>query len=178
MVYVGCRDAHVYALDAASGRKRWDYPTSKSWVISTPAVRDGMVYAGTSDSARVMGLDARTGRLKLNVDTGAYVFSSPALAGNIIYIGAHSGTLFAIDAKTGSIVSRFQTEGARSDPLKVLTAEGGLNIQAFTPTFGDFQDMYIDFYRFRSVGAIMSSPTVAGGVVFFGSLDGNVYALG
>ena len=37
-VYVGCRDAHVYALDAATGRKKWDYPTSKSWVIGTPAV--------------------------------------------------------------------------------------------------------------------------------------------
>ena len=28
----------------------------------------------------------------------------------------------------------------------------------FTPTFNDFQDMYIDFYRFASIGAIMSSP--------------------
>ncbi|MGH9869324.1 MAG: PQQ-binding-like beta-propeller repeat protein [Candidatus Polarisedimenticolia bacterium] len=37
--------------------------------------------------------------------------------------------------------------------------------------------MYIDFFRFRSVGAIMSSPAVAGGVVFVGSMDGNVYAL-
>src|SRR3989442_1797778 len=50
-VYIGCRDAHVYAVDAATGRKKWDYPTSKSWVISTPAVRDGMVYVGTSDSS-------------------------------------------------------------------------------------------------------------------------------
>ena len=80
-VYVGCRDAHVYALDAATGRKRWDYPTSKSWVIGTPAVRNGLVYVGTSDSARLMALDAKTGRLRFNFDAKAYMFSSPALAG-------------------------------------------------------------------------------------------------
>jgi outer membrane protein assembly factor BamB len=37
--------------------------------------------------------------------------------------------------------------------------------------------MYIDFYRFVSVGAIMSSPAVEDGVVYVGSLDGNLYAL-
>jgi outer membrane protein assembly factor BamB len=46
-----------------------------------------------------------------------------------------------------------------------------------TPTFGDFQDMYVDFYRFISVGAIMGSPAVDKGVVYVGSTDGNLYAL-
>ena len=68
VVYVGSRDAHVYALDAATGRKKWDYPTSKSWVNTTPTVRDGLVYAATSDSSRFFALDARTGRLRFNVE--------------------------------------------------------------------------------------------------------------
>ncbi len=59
----------------------------------------------------------------------------------------------------------------------MLDADGGLNRGAFTPVFGDFEDMYIDFYRFISVGAIMSSPVVDGSVLFFGSMDGNLYAL-
>ncbi len=37
--------------------------------------------------------------------------------------------------------------------------------------------MYIDAYKFMSVGAIMSSPVVDKGVVYFGSMDGNLYAL-
>jgi eukaryotic-like serine/threonine-protein kinase len=96
-VYAGCRDAHVYAVDAATGRKRWDYPTSKSWVNGTPAVRDGAVYVGTSDSARFMALDAKTGRLRFNFDAKAYMFSSAALAGDLAYVGDHSGRLYAID---------------------------------------------------------------------------------
>jgi len=80
-VYIGCRDAHVYAIDALTGRKKWDYPTNKSWVIGTPAVRDGLVWVGTSDSARFMALETKTGRLRFNFDAKAYMFSSPALAG-------------------------------------------------------------------------------------------------
>ena len=176
-VYVGCRDAHVYAIDALTGRKKWDYPTSKSWVIGTPAVRDGVVYVGTSDSARFMALDAQLGRLRFNFDAKAYIFSSAALAGGMAYVGSHNGKLYALDTKTGKLEWEFQTDASKADPLKVLNPDGSFNQDAFAPLFGDFEDMYLDFYRYRSVGAVMSSPAVAGGVVFFGSMDGNLYAL-
>ena len=176
-VYVGCRDAHVYALDAATGRKKWDYPTSKSWVIGTPAVRDGMVYVGTSDSSRFMALDAKTGRLRFNFDAKAYMFSSAALAGGLAYVGDHNGRLYAIDAKTGKLAWEFMTDAAKNDPMKVLNADGSLKRESFAPLFGDFQDMYLDFNRFISIGAIMSSPAVDRGTVYFGSMDGNLYAL-
>jgi len=167
----------VYALDALTGRKRWDYPTSKSWVNGTPAVRDGMVYVGTSDSARFMALDAKSGRLRWNFNAKAYMFSSAALAGDLAYVGDHNGRVYAVDAKSGTLAWEFQTEASKQDPMKVLNADGSLKQEAFTPTFGDFQDMYIDFYRFASIGAIMSSPAVDKGVVFVGSMDGNLYAL-
>lgn len=177
VVYVGCRDAHVYALDAATGRRLWDYSTGKSWVIGTPSVRDGIVYAGTSDSSRFFALDAKTGRLLFNADTKAYVFSSAALCGPRAYVGCHNGTLYAFDARTGAVAWTFRTEGSRRDPLKLLDPELHLDQAAFHPVTGDFGDMYIDFYRFTTVGGIMASPAVVDGVVYFGSLDGNLYAL-
>lgn len=176
-VYIGCRDAHVYALDAATGRKKWDYPTSKSWVIGTPAVRDGRVYVGTSDSARFMALDAKTGRLVFNFDAKAYMFSSAALAGDLAYVGNHNGKLYAINLKTGKPAWEFQTEASKTDRMKILNSDGSLNQESFVPVFGDFEDMYIDFYRFVSVGAIVSSPVVDRGTVYVGSMDGNLYAL-
>jgi eukaryotic-like serine/threonine-protein kinase len=176
-VYVGCRDAHVYAIDAATGRKKWDYPTSKSWVIGTPAVADGSVYVGTSDSARLLALDSGTGRLRFNFDAKAYIFSSAAVASGIVYVGDHNGKLYAIDAKTGKLAWEFQTDASKADPLKVLKPDGSLNPEAFAPLFGDFEDMYVDVLKFVSIGAIFSSPAVDKGVVFFGSMDGFLYAL-
>jgi eukaryotic-like serine/threonine-protein kinase len=176
-VFVGCRDAHVYAFDAATGRKKWDYPTSKSWVNGTPAVRDGLVYVGTSDSSRFMALDAATGRLRFNFDAKSYVFSSAALAGGLAYFGSHNGKLYAVDARTGGLAWEFQTEASKKDPLRVLKPDGSFDRAGFAPVFGDFQDMYVDFYRFVSVGGIMGSPVVDRGMVFVGSLDGSLYAL-
>lgn len=176
-VYVGCRDAHVYALDAKTGRKKWDYPANKSWVNTTPAVADGIVYAGTSDSSRFMALDTATGRLRFNFDVKAYVFSSPAIAGNTVYFGAHNGKVYALDTRAGTLRSSFQTEASRLDPMKLLDADGGLNRDAFAPVFNDFQDMYLDFYRFMSIGSILSSPVVDHGMVYVASMDGNLYAL-
>jgi outer membrane protein assembly factor BamB len=177
-VYVGCRDAHVYAIDAATGHKKWDYPTSKSWVIGTPAVRDGVVYVGTSDSSRFMALDAKNGRLRFNFDAKAYVFSSAALAGDLAYVGDHNGRLYAIDIKSGKLAWEFQAPGSKADPLKILNSDGSLNQEVlYAPVFGDFEDMYIGIYKFTTIGSIMSSPVVDKGVVYFGSMDGNLYAL-
>ena len=134
-VFVGSWDGSLYAIDAATGRKKWNYPTSKSWVNGTPAVRDGLVYVGTSDSSRFMALDARTGRLRWYFDAKAYIFSSAALAWE------------------------FQTASSKQDRMKALNPDGSLNEEGFTPVFGDFQDMYVDFYRYISIGAIMSSPS-------------------
>jgi outer membrane protein assembly factor BamB len=177
VVYVGCRDAHVYALDASTGRKKWDYPTSKSWVNTTPAVRDGLVYAATSDSSRFFALDARTGRLKFNFDARAYVFSSPALGGGFAYFGSHNGKVYAVDAKTGQLAWEFQTESSRANTQQLLQPDGRLNDAAFKQQFGDFQDMYVDFSRFLSIGAIFGSPALDRGTLYVGSTDGYLYAL-
>ena len=178
VVYVGCRDAHVYAIDAITGKKKWDYPTSKSWVIGTPAVRDGVVYVGTSDSSRFMALDAKNGRLRWNFDVKAYAFSSPALAGDLAYFGSHNGRFYAVNVKTGKSAWEFQTEAAKKDPNKILNADGSLNQEVlYAPVFGDFEDMYLALYKFMSIGAIVSSPVVDKGKVYFGSMDGNLYAL-
>ncbi len=177
-VYVGCRDGHVYALDAATGHRKWDYSTSMSWVITTPAVRDGTVYVGTSDSARFHALDARTGRLRFTFDAKGYVDSSPALAGDLAYVGVTNGRLDAIDIKSGKLAWQFQTESSKKDSQKLLNADGSFNNDAiYAPVFHDFQDMPVAVSRIFSLGAIFSSPVVDHKTVYFGSTDGFLYAL-
>ena len=55
--------------------------------------------------------------------------------------------------------------------------DGSLSDMAYAPVFGDFQDLYIAFFRFLSVGAIFSSPVVDRGTLYFGSADGRLYAI-
>lgn len=175
VVYVGCRDGHIYALDAATGRQNWAYSTSQSWVNSTPAVGNGVVYVGTSDTHRIIALDARTGSLRYVLDGKALIFGSVALAGDLALVGTFAGRLVAVDAKGGKITWDFRTDGAKADSLHVLAPDG--TFRSSTPVFHNFLDMTIGLYRYFSAGAILSSPAVSGGVIFFTSTDGNLYAL-
>ena len=86
VVYIGCRDSNLYAIDAATGSEKWRFNDSGSWVISSPAVAQGKVIFGTSDSSALLSsLDAETGKQIVRQQGSAYMFSSPSVAGNIVY---------------------------------------------------------------------------------------------
>src|SRR5262249_49018859 len=124
---------------------------------------------------RFHALDAKTGRLLWVFDAKALIFGSAALAGDLAYVGSFNGRLFAIDTKSGQLAWEFQTESSKADPLKGLNPDGSTTKSQ--PVFHNFMDMTLYLYRMFSVGAILSSPVVDRGVVYFGSADGNVYAL-
>ena len=86
VVYFGCRDAKLYALDILTGAKKWAADNKGSWVIGSPAVKDGKVYYSTSDGGLFHGVDARTGAELFALRFQWPMFSSPAVAGNIAYL--------------------------------------------------------------------------------------------
>ncbi|MFE7835490.1 PQQ-binding-like beta-propeller repeat protein [Streptomyces sp. NPDC057474] len=59
VVFVGCRDGNLYAVDAASGEQRWKIRTGGA-VLSSPAVAGGVVYVGSQDG-NLYAVDAATG---------------------------------------------------------------------------------------------------------------------
>jgi eukaryotic-like serine/threonine-protein kinase len=178
IVYFGCRDSHLYALDALSGTERWAFATGTSWVVSSPAVRDGVVYFATSDTATVQAVDAITGKPRYSLSFNHWpFFSSPALAGDFLYIGSHAGKLIAINTRQHTVAWTLATDGARQNAAALTNAQGAPDYEA---VYGDFfyDDMVSGAKRMFSVGSVVSSPVVAGETVFFGSWDGQLYAVG
>ena len=177
IVYFGCRDSNFYALDAATGKERWRFNNKGSWVIGSPAVTDGKVYFGTSDTATFYALDAKSGAQLFSLGFHGWpLFSSPAVAGDRVYIGSHEGKLFAIDLKTQKLAWTFATDGSKKNGASYTKPDGTTNYDlAFTDFFYD--DMVSGVQRLMTIGAILSSPVVAGDSVYVGSADGNLYAL-
>lgn len=177
VVYFGCRDSNLYALDAVTGRKKWAFSNQGSWVIGSPAVRDGKVYFATSDSGLFYSMDAKTGSPIFSLKfQGWPMFSSPAVAGNMLYLGSHMGKLIAIDLAGQKIAWMFETEGAKQSAAAWTKPDGTPNYEAaYASNFYD--DLVTGVSRMLAVGTILSSPVVVDGVIYFGSADGNLYAL-
>jgi len=177
IVYFGCRDSNLYALDADTGEKKWSYDNKGSWVIASPIVYEGKVYFATSDSGMFRAVNAKTGADIFTLKfSGWPTFSSPSIARGMLYVGSHSGKLYAIDLGQQKTAWEFQTEGARQNGAAYTNADGTPNYQAAFA--GDFyDDMVAGVRKLMTVGAIYSSPVLVDGVLYFGSTDGYLYAL-
>jgi outer membrane protein assembly factor BamB len=176
-VYFGCRDSHMYALDEKSGQKVWSTDMHGSWVISSPAVRDGKVYFATSDSGLFYEADAKSGAVVFSVNFHGWpTFSSPAIAGDIVYVGSWAGTLTGIDLAGQKTAWTFHTDASKRFGPALTKADGTPNYDvAYASDFYD--DIVAGFMRLMTVGAIFSSPVVADGTIYVGSTDGDLYAL-
>ena len=176
IVYTGCRDSNVYALDAVTGKEKWRFPNNLSWVISSPAATQGKVFFATSDSSLYHVVDAATGKALLQQQDKAYMFSSPSVAGDVVVIGVLNGSLEARDIKTGELLWDFQTETSKQNKGWILTADRKFNgPMVFYSSWREAPLVATD--NQFNIGAIFSSPLVVNGVVYFGSTDGNLYAL-
>ena len=111
-VFFGARDGFVYAVDAESGKQLWRSDHKGSWVPTSPAVSDGVVYAGSSDGQFVQAVDAKTGVEKWRFDSKMRVFSSPVVASGRVYFGITNGDLVALHAADGKEATRALTQNA------------------------------------------------------------------
>ena len=108
--------------------------------------------------------------------SGWPTFSSPAIAKDMLYVGSHSGKLFAIDLAGQKQVWEFATDGAQKNAATYTNADGTPNYAAaYASDFYD--DMVVGVRKLMTVGGIYSSPVLSDGVLYFGSTDGYVYAI-
>jgi len=175
-VYFGCRDGHLYAVDIRSGALKWAHDTRKGWVIASPAVTHGVVYFPTSDGQRFKALDATTGAPIHDVANKAVSFSSPAIVKNTAFYGTSDGWLQAFDTARGTIVAQFQTDGSKENGAKYIDADGQIDNAKLYSDF-TLDAAIVGLERMYTLGSVLSSPVVVDGTVYFGSTDGNVYAV-
>ena len=139
-------------------RVKWKFPTGDR-VISSPVFKDNVIYFG-GDDGNVYAVDPASGRQMWKRATNGPVPATPAIADGTVYIGSYDGKFYAFNAQTGALKWKFATGGERR-----FEAKGLHGLQPKDQTIADPFDIFL------------SSPVVANGAVYFGSGDGNLYAL-
>ena len=121
-VYFATAADRVIALDAVTGKWRWQYEreTPDGFTIhgySAPRLQGGRIFAGFADGYLV-ALQATSGEvvwaksLAATSDQFVDVDSTPVLASDVVYAASYSGGVYALDAKDGSTRWRLPVEGA------------------------------------------------------------------
>jgi outer membrane protein assembly factor BamB len=137
---------------------KWRFHTDGR-VIGSPAIRDRTAYVGSTDG-RVYAIDLDQGTQRWKFATGGRVTSSPAVDGGVVYVESYDGNLYALDAASGAVKWKFATGGERRF--------AGTHLHGISPVAERMPDPFDVF---------LSSPAVWHGAVYFGSGDGNIYAL-
>lgn len=178
-VYFGARAPYFYALNEATGKLVWKYDTEKSWILSSPTIKDGIVYFGTSDSASLIGLDAKRGEEKFRFKANGYIYGTPAILGNTIYFGDFTGNFYAVNLMSlGIEYNTFSTPNRELEAKNILnndkldfsfTAKGSNLLY-----YANNKKVINEFYK---LGPIVSSPYISNNIAFFGSANGTLYAI-
>ena len=129
VLYFGDYSGHVQAVSEQTGRRLWISGSEGALLgsgtfYSTAAVVYGRVFLGNTDG-RVYAYDASTGKLDWAVQTGAYVYASPAVTnapglGPTVYLGSYNGTFYALNARSGQIDWSFDAHGRISGSATIV----------------------------------------------------------
>ncbi len=99
-VFIGGGDGRMYAFDAATGATLWVGPQQTAFFVDSAAAGNGLVFA-SSLYQKFLAYKADTGEIAWTSEI-TQVRASPTIDGQTVYVGSLDGTLFALDAETGT----------------------------------------------------------------------------
>jgi outer membrane protein assembly factor BamB len=192
-VYCGNNDGRLYCIEAASGKKLWDFLTG-DLVESTPTIVDGSVVFGSFDG-NVYCLDAANGKERWHFRTGLRlagftgiddvkqgVDSSAAVVEGRVYFGAWDGKMYCVDCNNGKELWSQQTRGL-THFCSPAVAGGRVFLGTTDGLFHCWDAKKGTLVWEKKLAGkhsdhMMSSPAVHEGIVYVGSgYDGPLYAL-
>jgi len=150
-------------------------------LIASASAADGQGWKFQSDLSNSGVYDdggmKPEGVLLWNYSTGDEVYSSPAVADGVVYVGSDDHTIYAFDASTGALLWNATTgQAVRSSPAVangvVYVGSDDYTVYAFDAGTGAPLWNYTN-----GVAVVRSSPAVADGIVYIGDSPSKLSAL-
>jgi uncharacterized repeat protein (TIGR01451 family) len=157
-VYAGSEDGYFYALDAATGARKWSFKTRTAFgSLQIPAISGDLIYVPGADGI-LYALQKNTG-VEVWRYTGTAAWGPVVVAGGMVFASDLTNTLYAFRpqaAAIGPAVTALSTSrAANSAAVSVnLTGSGFFAGGAASAV----QSIYLD----NSAGTVLGGYTVAG----------------
>ena len=191
-VYFSSFDGHVYAADAATGALSWMFPPLKAAALPAPPVEEAP--PPTKRAASALARAARHAKHKAPLAAllpkriepalsarvvpvpGAFSYSSPVIADDVLFVGNLDHALYALNAKTGAYLWHYPTGGAITSTPTVagdIVYFGSTDSNIYAVRISD----HALVWKIATSGWVNSSARLVDGVIYIGSDDGHVYAI-
>lgn len=174
-IYFGSRDYNLYALNRSTGTGLWNMKERGSWITATPYEKEGKIFVGTSDSHAFYCFGNSSGKIQWKAALPLRSYNTALGYDTLIFAGCFNGYLYGFGQKTGNIKWTFQTNGSKMNYSTVYDSTGHFR-KDFT-LYGNDSLTNIAEQKIANLGAILSTPIIREGVLYFGSTDGCLYAV-
>jgi outer membrane protein assembly factor BamB len=166
----------VRSVSLVTGATVWTRPLG-GLIQSMPAVDSGRVYVvvGPSGSGTVAALNSTTGAIVWQTPSlGLGTLTSPAVSGNVVYVGSRDHNLYALNGSTGAVIWKGPTGGgidgsAAVSGGRVFVGSTDATVYAFAVGCATGGASCAPLWTFAYGGTsslTKSSPTVSNGVVY------------
>lgn len=166
ILYFGSMDGKVLAVNPSARAKGLTFPGDGEWsyVIKSAPSSGAMCGFGCVPASQTVS-----------------IYSTPAVAGDLVYVGAYNGKVYALNAATGALRWVYPREGYETtgaivgnlsiadDAIYIGSSDG--KVYALDAATGDRR------WDFETSGKIWTSPAIGDRTVYVGNHDGNFYAL-
>ncbi len=168
LVFFGCKDCHIYCVNATTGELVWRFPTGHE-VNSSPAVYEGCVYVGCDDGW-VYCMNISTGMPVWIMWAGGYVRSSPAVVDGQVFIGSGSHDVLCYNSSDGALIWRYPTtQRVDSSPAVVdgvvYVACDDYCLYALNASTGE--KIWSQY-----TGSNLNTPCLSNGYIYIGAYNG------
>ena len=101
----GSHDSFLYCLKASDHSLAWKPFQTENFINCSTAIEaDNTFIAGCDTKVRVINLDSGKEVSEVPLGEGAYLIASPAVLGDILYVGTHDGRVVAVNWRKQKIV--------------------------------------------------------------------------
>ena len=160
-LFVGSKEGRLVAINIADGARQWSEPLK------------------ASGSAGGFGCAPMSGGGCAAAPSGMAIYGTPAVAGDLVYIGGYNGKIYAFNSSSLQKRWVYPVEG-NLEPIV-----GGLTVALGKVYFGcsDGKVYALDAatgnweWEFETGDKIWSTPAIEGDTLFVASFDNKLYAL-
>lgn len=175
-VYFGGQDGYVYALDRATGQRKWSSGLGFHIFCDTGILCDSLILSGNS-MGKVCALDSRTGQPVWDREIGGIVLG-PAVVDTLAIFTSENGVTAVFDWQGETLWTTehaAQASAPSADSTAVYVAYSGGMVRKFDIGNGTLR--WDTDVVSRPGRTVLARPVLTGGKVLVGTNDGQLVCL-